>query len=136
MSNVMTTNPQTVSEDANLTEAARLMGDLNVGSVVVTANDGTVRGLITDRDIVVRAVALDKEPSKTRVSDVCSRNPVQIGPSDTVADAIKLMSQNSIRRIPVVRDGRPVGIVSLGDLATTQDPESVLASISAAPANH
>lgn len=134
--NVMTTDPQTVSEDTNLSEAARLMSELDVGAMIVTANDGTVRGLITDRDIVVRAIAADKEPSKTKVSDVCTRDPIHVAPEDTISDAVKLMAKNSIRRIPVVSDGSPVGILSLGDLAATQDPESVLASISAAPANN
>ena len=132
---VMTADPRTVDAGATLVEAAREMRDGDVGALIVVEN-GTVAGIVTDRDIVVRAIADGKDPGSTRVSDVATMNPVTLTVDQTVEDAIRTMREQDIRRIPVVQDGRPAGIVSLGDLAIERDTDSVLADISSEPPNN
>ncbi|MEA2286611.1 MAG: hypothetical protein QOJ21_2654 [Solirubrobacteraceae bacterium] len=132
---VMTADPRTVDAGATLADAAREMRDGDVGALIVVEN-GSVAGIVTDRDIVVRAIADGKDPGSTRVSDVATMNPVTLTVDQTVEDAIRAMREQDIRRIPVVKDGRPAGIVSLGDLAIERDTDSVLADISSEPPNN
>lgn len=113
---VMTPDPVTVAATSTAVEAARAMRDEGVGDVLVLEGH-TIRGILTDRDITVRGVALGADPAKIRVGDICSRNVVTLEPSQTVDDAVRLMREKAVRRLPVVDDGRPVGIVSMGDLA-------------------
>jgi len=102
--------------------------------VVVDSDSGSLRGVITDRDIVVRAVAKRLDPSTTALRDICSRHVITLAPGDRPEEAVALMRTHSVRRIPVVENGLAVGMVSLGDLAVDRDPESALADISRAPA--
>jgi CBS domain-containing protein len=132
---VMTADPRTVDAGATLADAAREMRDGDIGALIVVEN-GSVAGIVTDRDIVVRAIADGKDPGSTRVSDVATMNPVTLTVDQTVEDAIRAMREQDIRRIPVVQDGRPAGIVSLGDLAIERDTDSVLADISSEPPNN
>jgi CBS domain-containing protein len=132
---VMTADPRTVEADATLVDAAREMRDSDVGSLIVVEN-GSVAGIVTDRDIVVRAVADGRDPSSARVSEVATMNPTTLTVDHTVEDAIRIMREQDIRRIPVVQDGRPAGIVSLGDLAIERDTDSVLADIASEPPNN
>ena len=133
---VMTADPECVATSDTTDQAAKVMRDKDIGSVVVTQNGGGVAGIVTDRDIVVRAVADAKHPEETKVEDVCSSNPTTVSADDSIADAIKCMRDENIRRVPVVDGDKPVGIVSLGDLAQAQDPNSVLGDISAAAPNN
>jgi CBS domain-containing protein len=113
-------------------DAARSMRDKDIGCVVVE-KDKQLCGIITDRDLVVRGLAedgLDRD-----LGSFCSTDITSIGPDADVGDAVKLMEKNAIRRIPVVDNGRTVGIISLGDLAQTRDPNSALGQISSAPPN-
>ena len=124
----------TVSADAPIGEAARLMHDKNIGAIVVA--EGTrPRGIVTDRDIVVRVLAMGLDPRDTPIEQACSGDLVVVRADDTVSDVIRLLRDKAIRRVPVMEDGRAVGIISLGDLARQLDPQSVLAEISAAPAS-
>lgn len=134
---VMSADPALLYEDATIDQAARVMRDRAIGAVVVVAIEdrNKVRGILTDRDIVVRAVADDRTPSGVRVGEVCSRELTTIAPVATVEDAAELMRKKALRRIVVVDEGRPVGMISLGDLAIERSPNSALADISAAPAN-
>jgi CBS domain-containing protein len=134
VSEVMTANPRTVTTDDSLTEAAKIMRDEDVGAVIVTENQ-EVCGIVTDRDIAIRAIAEGKDPSQTAVDEVCSQDVTVLSPDQETGEAVRLMTEKDIRRLPVVEDGKPVGIVSLGDLAQKLDPESALADISAAPPN-
>lgn len=136
VSDVMTVDPVALTTEATLRDAAAAMRDRDIGDVVVTKPDGTVCGLITDRDIVVRAIAEGRDPSSTTLEDVCSGDLVTVAPDDPVAAAIKAMEDNAIRRLPVMDNGSLVGIVSIGDLAVQRDPESALGEISAAPPNN
>jgi CBS domain-containing protein len=132
---VMTTDPHTVSLDATLEDAAREMSRDDIGAVLVE-DHGSLAGILTDRDIVVRAVAEHRDPSSTKVSDVATRDVTALTPDQSVDDAIKIVREKNVRRIPVVQDGRPAGIVSIGDLAIERDTGSALADISSEPANN
>lgn len=134
VSEFMTRAPITLPLEANLAEAAQIMRDRGIGDVLVTA-DGELCGVLTDRDIVVRAVADNREPDRTAVSEVCSAGVVTLSPDDDTAIAAELMRRHAIRRLPVVEKGIVVGIVSLGDLAIEQDDESALSEISRAVSN-
>jgi CBS domain-containing protein len=131
---VMTANPTTLSMSASVLDAARAMRDADIGDVIVVDN-GQVCGIVTDRDLVVRTIAQGREPSKTKLGDICSRDLTTVSPSDSVDEAVQLMRQKAIRRLPVVEGGRAVGVVSIGDLAQERDPQSALSDISVAPPN-
>jgi CBS domain-containing protein len=132
---VMTSDPRTVQPDATLAEAARVMAQDDIGAVLVT-EQGRVSGILTDRDIVVRGVAAGRDPGATRVTEVCTSDPVTLTVDQSVEDAIRLVREQDVRRIPVVQDGRPAGIVSIGDLAIERDPGSALADLSSEPGNN
>lgn len=132
---VMSANPQTCPASSSISQAAQLMRDNNIGDVIVTKKDGTVCGVVTDRDITVRVVAAGQDPSSTKLADICTRDVVSISPDTDIDEAVRMMRDHAIRRLPVCEDGKPIGIVSIGDLAIDRDPRSVLAEISSAPAN-
>jgi CBS domain-containing protein len=131
---IMTQRPVTVQATDTVAAAARSMRDGNIGDVVVVDKD-QIQGILTDRDIVVRALAEGRDPGRTTVGEICSRELTTLSPNDAIGDAEKVMRDRAIRRLPVVEGGRPVGIVSLGDLAVERSPESTLGGISAAPPN-
>jgi CBS domain-containing protein len=131
---VMTSDPACVGPHASATEAARRMRELDSGAILVTEGD-ELRGLVTDRDIVVRAVADGRDPAQVEVSEICSSELEALSPDDDVERAVQVMRERHVRRIPVVEGGHPVGIVSIGDLALARDERSALADISRAPAN-
>jgi CBS domain-containing protein len=128
---VMTRDPRTVSPSDSIVDAARVMNEADIGDVIVAEGD-EIKSIVTDRDIVVRAIAEGRDPQSTTVSDVCTPSVETIEPSASVDDALRKMREADIRRLPVVEDGRAVGIVSLGDLAVEREPDSTLADISAA----
>jgi CBS domain-containing protein len=132
--NVMSKNVLKLPGTATVADAARTMRDSNVGAVIIE-DQGTLFGLVTDRDIVVRAIADNRDPKNTQLSDACSRTLVSLAPDDDTDRAVEVMRERSVRRVPVVENGKVVGIVSLGDLAIERDRKSVLGTISAAPPN-
>jgi CBS domain-containing protein len=134
ISEVMTRDPKVLDIHSSLADAARLMRDNDIGFVVVR-DDHSVCGVLTDRDLVVRGLAEGADPANTTLEKVYSKEVVQLDSDDSVDEAIALMRERAIRRLPVVHDGQVVGVVSLGDLAMERDPNSVLGEISAAPAN-
>jgi CBS domain-containing protein len=129
---IMTPDPVTVDRETSLAEAARLMRDRGIGDVVVTSN-GAIVGIVTDRDIVVRAIAADVDAVTTTVASVCSPEVRTLEADDSIVHAVELMREHDVRRIPIVDGGELVGIVALGDLAVEKDPDSVLGDISEAP---
>ena len=133
---VMTRRIQTVPRTASLRQVARVMDEQKIGNVIVLDADGAMCGILTDRDLVVRGVAAQRDLDTTQVGDVCSDVSVKLPPTASVDDAVKLMRERAVRRIPVVRDGKALGIVTIGDLARAIDPKSALAQISAAPPNN
>ena len=132
---VMTHDLRTVGSDDTLEAAAREMRDGDVGPVLITdGND--IKGILTDRDIVVRAIAEGRDPSTTRVSDIATSGVIGVEADQPIDAAAELMRENDIRRLAVTEGGRPVGIVSIGDLAVERDTDSALADISAASPNN
>ena len=134
ISDVMTRDPKTVETNATIADAAKLMRDNDIGAILVTDGD-ELKGIVTDRDITVKAVA-DGQDSSVEVSQVFTESPVTLSPDDTVDDAINLVREHNVRRVPVVEDGKPVGIVSIGDLAIERDQDSALADLSSADSNN
>jgi CBS domain-containing protein len=130
VSEIMSTDPATVPGQVSISEAARLMREREIGDVLVT-EEGRLRGVLTDRDIVVRAVAEERTDTAT-VREICTEDVVSCRVSDEVDRAVALMREHAVRRLPVLDEGRPVGVVSLGDLAIERDQRSALADISAA----
>lgn len=131
---VMTPNPVALQASSPVMEAARCMRDEDIGDVIVL-EDGKICGVVTDRDIVVRGLAAGQDPKTTKLADVCSKDVVTLSPDDSVEDAVRMMRELAIRRMPIVDGGTPVGMVSIGDLAVERDPSSALADISAARPN-
>lgn len=132
---VMTKDPVACDAKATAQEAAAAMRDHDMGAVIVQ-RDGKVCGIVTDRDIVVRAVAEGRAPETVKLGDICSRDLTAVSPGETLAEAVKIMREKALRRLPVIDGGgRAVGVLSIGDLAMERDSGSALADISAAPAN-
>lgn len=131
---VMTRAPVTVDKKANLADAARLMRDRDIGDVIVMDND-RLHGLITDRDIVVRAAADARDMKSTMVDEVCSHDISDISANDDADQAVMLMRAKALRRVPVTDGGKLVGILALGDMAVERDDRSALANISTAQSN-
>lgn len=136
VSELMTRDPVAMTNEATVQDAAVAMRDRDIGDVVVTKTDGSVCGIVTDRDIVVRAVADGADPAAMTLEAVCSHELISVSPDDPVAAAVKAMENHAIRRLPVMDNDTLVGIVSIGDLAVERDPNSALADISAAPPNN
>ena len=115
-------NPSVVSitpqESASL--AARLLSRHNLGALPVCGNDGGLRGIVTDRDIVLRCVAAEEDPAQTLVRDIMTRGCASISPHEDCRAATRLMARQQVRRLPVVEEGKLVGIISLADLARSQ----------------
>ncbi|MEV5333159.1 CBS domain-containing protein [Streptomyces werraensis] len=131
---IMTAAPVTVGPQTSVAQAARLMRDHDLGAVLVT-DDGRLRGLVTDRDLVVRSVAEGVDPEETTVARACSEDLVTVRPDDELDLAVRLMREHAVRRVPVVDGEHPVGVLSLGDVALERGPESALGDISVARPN-
>jgi CBS domain-containing protein len=131
---IMTPNPVVLMADTPIREAAKTMRDRNIGDVIVQ-KDGHICGIVTDRDIVIRAIAQDGNPSNTPLESICSSQITALSPDDSDDKAVQLMKEKSVRRLPVVEGQKVVGVVSLGDLAVKRDPVSALGKISSARPN-
>jgi CBS domain-containing protein len=134
ISDIMTTGVVTLEAEAPLQAAAAMMRDSDVGSVVEMSH-GNVVGIVTDRDIVVRAVAEGRDVNAASLNDIATDRVITMAPEDPVELAAQLMREHAVRRIVVVDDEVPVGVVSMGDMARRRDPGSVLADVVSAPAN-
>ncbi|MGY0234453.1 CBS domain-containing protein [Longispora urticae] len=130
---LMTPNPVCVPTDATLAHAAEQMRDHNIGDVLVVSGR-ILEGIITDRDLVVRGLALHADPLVTTVGSLCTTRPAVLEPDQPVEIAVEMMRDLGVRRLPVCdASGAPIGILTLGDLAVERDPDSALADISASP---
>jgi CBS domain-containing protein len=132
---IMTSELVTVEPQASVASVARLMRDEDVGTVLVT-EDGRLKCLVSDRDLVVRAFAEGVDPDRTTVIEAASADLVTIGPDESVDHAVELMREHAVRRLPVVEGDEAVGIIALGDLAIERDETSALGDISAAKPNN
>jgi CBS domain-containing protein len=131
---IMTRQPITLEDTATLMEAARTMRDANIGDVIVV-RDGVICGVVTDRDIVIRAIAEGRDPKTAQLRDISTTEVATVAPDESVDNVINLMREKAVRRVPVVEAGRPVGVISIGDLALDKDKDSALAEISSAEPN-
>jgi CBS domain-containing protein len=123
---IMAPAPVCMTSIESVASAARTMRDQAIGTVLVLEN-GELRGILTDRDIVVRAIAEGRDPETTRVGDICSKNLIVLGPDADLDDVTRVIREHAVRRVPVVEGGTPVGVVSTADLALWRDETSPLA---------
>ncbi|HHU05779.1 MAG TPA: CBS domain-containing protein [Clostridiales bacterium] len=119
VSDLMTKNVVSISPDESTSLAARLLYRHNIGSLPVCSSDGKLRGILTDRDIVLRCVAAENDPEHTPVREIMSRAPISTSPDDDVRQAAEMMAAHQIRRLPVTKEGKLVGMLSLGDISRT-----------------
>ncbi len=119
VSELMTRDPVTVRADTTCAEAALRMKQEDCGSLPVIEG-GRLVGIVTDRDIVIRAVAAGKDPKTCRVSEVMSADPLTVSPDDDVAAALKVMAERQVRRLPVVKDAKLVGILVTAQIARAE----------------
>ena len=114
---LMTPDPQRVKEDETLVDAARLMRDLDVGALPIWGNDNRLKGILTDRDIVVKCIADGGNPSTVTAASLAEGNPITIGVDIDIRDALIVMQDHQVRRLPVVDGHDLVGIISQADIA-------------------
>jgi CBS domain-containing protein len=117
----MTSNPCAIDVDKSVVYAAKMMKDEDVGLAPIVEGDRLV-GMLTDRDIAIRVVAEGRDPDTTTVGEVASRELVTVDPQQDLAEALRLMAQHQVRRLPVVEeDGRLVGVLAQADVAREGD---------------
>lgn len=114
---IMTPDVTCIGENETLTEAARKMADLDVGSLPICGTDNRLKGMITDRDIVTKVLAQDRDPAKVTAGELGGAKPVTIGADDDAAEILRTMSQYKVRRLPVIDGHALVGIVAIADVA-------------------
>lgn len=131
MRDIMSPAPVCMAPGESVAAAARAMKEHDTGTVLVLS-DGWFSGLVTERDIMVRVLAENRDPLTTLVGDICSGELAVLGPDDEVEQAIRLVRERAVRRIPVLADGTSVGMVYIGDLAPDADEPSALTVLAAA----
>lgn len=114
---IMTPDATCVGERESLVEAARKMADLDVGSLPVCGDDDRLKGMVTDRDIVTRAIAKGRDPKDVTAGELAGGKPVTIGADDDVAEILGTMAEHKVRRLPVIDGHRLVGIIAVADVA-------------------
>lgn len=117
----MSTNVVCVEPNESAAVAARLLSRFNVGALPVCTKDGRLRGMVTDRDIVLRCVAADDDAQSVKVSEIMTRRIYSVDAQESIQNASALMARRQVRRLPVEEDGKLVGMVSLGDVARLHD---------------
>jgi len=135
---IMSPDCECIGENASVLDAAKKLADLNVGSMPICGEDDRLKGMLTDRDIVVKVLAQGKDPSSVRAGElgVGDGKTVTIGADDSIEEALRTMIDHKVRRLPVIDGKRLVGIISQADVATNLDEERVgdlVEAISAAP---
>jgi len=119
---LMTERPRTVPPDASAVDAAKVMQNEDAGVVPIVEDDGRLVGVVTDRDIALRVVAEGREPDSTKVAEIASQNLATVDPQQDIDEALRLMAEHQVRRLPVVEeDGRLVGILAQADVARHLD---------------
>lgn len=114
---IMTPSPRCIGEHETLVEAARLLDELNIGSVPICGEDRRLKGMLTDRDIVVKCLANGGDPATTRAGDLAEGKPVTIGADDSLDETLATMQEHQVRRLPVIDGHDLVGIISQADVA-------------------
>jgi CBS domain-containing protein len=135
----MSTNVECASVNDTLTDAARKMRDLNVGALPICGDDNRLKGMLTDRDITVRAVAEGMDPSSVKVSEFADEKPVTIGADDSLDEALRTMTEHDVRRLPVIDGHDLVGMISQADISQNMSGTQtggLVEDISTSPANN
>ena len=114
---LMTLDPTCVKEDQTLVEAARMMRDLDVGALPICGNDDRLKGMLTDRDIVVKCIAEGGDPRTATAGSLAEGKPLTIGADVDIREALEIMQDQQVRRLPVIDDHILVGIISQADIA-------------------
>jgi CBS domain-containing protein len=114
---VMTEAPKTLSPERTVADAAGLMEQYDIGVIPIANENGALAGVVTDRDLVLRVLAKQRDPREVTLGEIATTTTVTIGPDEGVAEARDLMAEHKIRRLPVVKEGKLVGILALGDIA-------------------
>ena len=120
---IMTQDAECVQESQSILDAAKELADRDVGAMPICGDDDRLKGMITDRDIVVKVLAQGKDPSSTKVSEIAEGKPVTIGADDSIEEALRTMSEHKVRRLPVIDGHELVGIISQADIARNLDDE-------------
>ncbi len=120
---IMTPAPRCVGENETLVDAARLMASLDVGALPICGEDKRLKGMLTDRDIVVKCIAEGGDPSSVTAGSLAQGKPVTIGADDDVQEALEMMQKHQIRRLPVIDGHDLVGIISQADVALALSPD-------------
>jgi CBS domain-containing protein len=121
---VMTPDPQCVGENETVLDAARKLADLGVGAMPICGEDNRLKGMLTDRDIVVKVLAQGKDPASTRAGELGEGKPVTIGADDSLQETLHTMAQYKVRRLPVIDGHDLVGIVAVADVAREYNDDS------------
>jgi CBS domain-containing protein len=130
---IMSPAPPGTTPAESVASAAKVMRDEGIGSLLVL-DDGKLRGIVTDRDILLRAVAEDRDPRTTPVADICTQDLAVLSPDDDVTEATRVIQEHAVRRVPVVEDGLLVGVLSLADLALWLDQWSSMRDVASVTA--
>jgi CBS domain-containing protein len=120
---IMTGDADCVQESQSILEAAKELANRDVGAMPICGDDDRLKGMLTDRDIVVKVLAQGKDPSSTKVSELAEGKPVTIGADDSIEEALRTMSEHKVRRLPVIDGHELVGIISQADIARNLDDE-------------
>ena len=127
---IMSAAPVCMAAAAAVSAAAKAMKERGIGTVLVVSG-GRLEGLVTDRDITIRVLAENRDPATTRLGDICTSELAVLRPDDDIKHADRLVRERAVRRLPVIADGVPVGMVSISDLALDRDGRSAVSEISA-----
>jgi CBS domain-containing protein len=122
---IMSSDAECIGENESIAQAAQKMARLDVGALPICGEDDRLKGMLTDRDIVVKVLADGRDPRQTRAGEFGQGKPVTIGADDPVEEALRTMKDHKVRRLPVIDGHRLIGVVSQGDLATELAPEQV-----------
>jgi CBS domain-containing protein len=120
---IMSGDAECVQETDTILDAAKALADRDVGAMPICGEDERLKGMLTDRDIVVKVLAQGKDPGSTKVSEIAEGKPVTIGADDSIEDALRTMSEHKVRRLPVIDGHELVGIISQADIARNLDDE-------------
>ncbi len=126
---VMTQGVECAGENETVADAAKKLADLDVGAMPICGEDDRLKGMLTDRDIVIKVLARGKDAAQTRAGELAEGKPVTIGADDGLEELVRTMAQHQVKRLPVIDGHRLVGVVSEADLAEHASPEQVVAVV-------
>ena len=126
---LMTPDPTCVKEGQTLAEAARMLRDLDIGSMPICGDDNRLKGMLTDRDIVVKCIAAGGDPNTVTAGELAEGKPVTIGADDDIRDALRMMQEHQVRRLPVIDGHDLVGIIAQADVARELSPDQTAETV-------